>query len=129
MSRTLAGRDFQSRVMGDGGAAGVGTGAMAPADFIGLSANSDAFDADNVTLPGEISGSTLDRAQAAYAHTNGQATYTLTRTFTSDQTVTLRKAGVFNASSGGTLVFEELFGTAASLTSGDQISVTVTVTL
>ena len=127
--RTNAGADFQARVMGDGGAAGAGTGTMRPADYIGLTANSTAPAAGNTTLTGEITVGTLARAQATYAHTNGTNTYTLTRTFTSDQSVTIAKIGVFNASTGGTLVFETLLNATATLVSGDQLQITETVTL
>lgn len=127
MVRTLAGRDHQARTMGDGTAPGVGTGDMAPADYIGLSADNTAEDDTRTALPGEIVAGTLVRAQAAYAHTNGQATFTLTKTFTSDQAVTLRKMGVMLAD--GTMTFEKLFSADAPLVSGDQIAVTATITL
>lgn len=125
--RTTAGRDWQARVMGDPDSDA--SGVYAPATYIGVSANTNAPSAANTTLPGEISVGTLARAQAAYAHTNGQDSYTLTKVFTSDQPVTLAKAGVFNASSSGTLVFEGLLEEVATMVSGDQIQITVTVTL
>lgn len=125
--RTNAGRDFQARVMGD--TASTGTGSYAAANFIGLTANSTAPAAGSTTLTGEIASGTLNRAQATYAHTNGTNTYTLTRTFTSDQSVTIAKIGVFNAATGGTLVFETLLNATATLVSGDQLQITETVTL
>lgn len=132
--RTDAGRDFQSRVMGD--SASTGTGAYAPARFIGLTANSTTPAPGSTVLTGEITTGTLARAAATYAHTNGTATYTLTFTFTSDQTVTIAKIGVFNgagpggaASTSNTLVFETLLNATASLVSGDQLQITETVTL
>jgi hypothetical protein len=125
--RTDAGRDWQARVMGD--TASNGTGSYAPATYIGLTANSTAPASGDTTLTGEIASGTLARAQATYAHTNGQATYTLTKTFTSDQTVVIAKMAVFTASSGGTMVFETLLSATASLVSGDQLQITETVTL
>lgn len=127
--RTNAGRDFQANVMGGGQLAGAGTGAMRPADYIGLTANNTAEAAGSTTLTGEIASGTLIRAQAAYSHTNGTATYTLVKTFTSDQTITINKIGVFNASTGGTLVFETMLNAPGALVSGDQLTVTETVTL
>lgn len=127
--RTNAGRDFQANVMGGGGLAGAGTSAMHPADYIGLTADATAPSAASTTLTGEITSGSLARAQATYAHTNGTATYTLTKTFTSDQTVVIAKLGVSNAVSGGTLVFETLLNAVASLVSGDQLAITETVTL
>lgn len=125
--RTDNGRDYQARVMGD--TSSTGTGAYAPACYIGVTANATAPAAADTTLTGEVASGTLVRALAVYAHTNGTASYTLTKTFTSDQTITLAKAGVFNAASAGTLVFETLLNTPAPLVSGDQVQVTTTVTL
>lgn len=131
--RTNAGRDWQSRIMGATTNAGftgaLGTTDFAPANYIGLTANATAPAAGNTTLTGEITTGTLARAQATYAHTAGTATYTLTKTFTSDQTVTIAKIGVFNAATGGTMVFETLLNATASLVSGDQLQITETVTL
>jgi hypothetical protein len=81
------------------------------------------------TLTGEISTNGLSRSQATYAHTNGQATYTLTKTWTASGTVTnVQKAGVFNAASSGTMIFENTF-TAVTLNSGDQLQITWTITI
>lgn len=125
--RTDAGRDFQARVMGD--TASTGTGAYAPGVYIGLTANATAPAAGDTTLAGEIASGTLARAAGIYAHTNGTASYTLTKTFTSDQSVVIAKIGVFNASSAGTMVFESLLNATATLVSGDQLQITETVTL
>lgn len=125
--RTNAGADFQSRVMAD--TASTGTGSYAAANYIGLTANATAPAATDTTLTGEIASGTLTRAQAAYSHTTGAASYQLQKTFTSDQSVTIAKIGVFNASSGGTMVFETLLSATATLVSGDQLTVTETVSL
>jgi len=127
MARTDAGRDWQARIMGDTGSDG--TGDYASATYIGLSANTDSPVASNTTLPGEITSGTLARTQAVYAHTNGTSSYTLTKTFTSDQTVNIAKTGVFNALTGGTLVFETLLGSTANLKSGDTVQIVFTGTL
>lgn len=125
--RTNAGRDFQARVMSD--TASTGTGAYAPAVFIGLTADTTAPAAGDTTLTGEIASGTLGRAAAVYAHTNGTASYTLTKTFTSDQSIVVAKIGVFNAGAAGTMVFESLLNATATLVSGDQLQITETVTL
>lgn len=119
--RTNAGRDFQAAQMG-------GTPGAA-ANYIGLTANTTAPAATSTALTGEITTGTLARALATYAHTAGTATYTLTKTFTSDQTVTIAKIGVFQGATAGTLVFETLLNATASLVSGDQLQITETVTL
>ncbi len=129
MARTLAGRDFQARTMADGSDGDAGVNAMRPADYIALSTDNAAEDDTNTTLPGEIITGSLVRAQGIYAHTTGQATYTLSKTFTSDDTLEVFKIGIFNDPTVGTLVFETLLGTSASLIPGDQVLITETVTL
>lgn len=125
--RTNAGRDHTARVLGD--PSSNGTGNYAPACYLAVTEDDTAPGAGDTTLTDEITTGTLARALAAYAHVNGQATYTLTKTFTADQAVTLAKIGVFTASSGGTMVFETLLSSAAALDVDDQVAITETVTL
>lgn len=125
--RTNGGADFQAGVMGN--TASTGTGAYAAANYIGLTANATAPAATDTTLTGEVTTGSLARAQAAYSHTTSAASYTLQKTFTSDQSVTIAKIGVFNASAAGTMVFETLLNATATLVSGDQLTVTETVSL
>ncbi|WP_433329977.1 phage tail fiber protein [Spirillospora sp. CA-294931] len=114
-----------------------GTAAQpAAANYLALSANSAAPNAANTTLPGEIttSGGGLVRAQATYAHTNGQATATLTKTFTANGSdalpVTIAKIGIFNAPSSGTLTNETLLSATATLSAaGDALTITDTITV
>lgn len=114
-----------------------GTSAQpAPFNYMAVTANTTAPAAGNTSLAGEITtvGGGLIRKQAAYAHTNGAATATLTATFTANGTdslpVTLGKFGVFNASSAGTLGLETLLSTTATLSaSGDSCAITDTITL
>jgi hypothetical protein len=105
-------------------------------NYIALTANSTAPAAGNTTLTGEITtaGGGLLRAQAVYAHTNGTATFTLTKTFTANGSdalpVTVAKIGVFNASSAGTMGFETLLNSTATLNaSGDNVAITDTFTV
>lgn len=129
--RTAAGRDFQSRVMGNSTEAGAGTGLMRPADYIALTENAVAPADADTALAGELTAGGLGRAIATYAHTAGASTYTLTKTFTSSDATarTINKAGVFNASSGGTMVFETAVPSPPTLVSGDQLTITETVTI
>jgi hypothetical protein len=130
---TNAGRDMIAGAIGDSSGS-----RPAPAEYIGLTANSTTPSASSTSLTGEIttSGGGLIRAKALYAHTNGQATYTLTKTFTANSNdvpnlpVTIAKLGVFNAASSGTLVYESLLSATATLSaSGDAVAITETVTL
>jgi hypothetical protein len=104
-------------------------------NYIALTANSTTPAAADTTLSGEITtvGGGLLRAQATYAHTAGTNTTTLTKTFTANGSdslpVTIAKIGVFNASSSGTMAYETLLNATATLTtSGDNVTVTETVT-
>lgn len=108
----------------------------AAANYIALTANSSAASASDTTLTGEIATASggLIRAQATYAHTGGTATVTLTKTFTANGNdslpVTVAKIGVFNAASVGSMAFETLLSTTATISaSGDQLTVTETVTI
>lgn len=127
--RTDAGKDFQSRVMGD--TASTGTGTYAAANWLALTENVTAPAAGDTALTGELAAFGLARAQAAYAHTGGAATYTLTKTFTSSDvsTRTIQKVGVFNASSAGTLVFSTAVPSPPALVSGDSLTITETVSI
>lgn len=129
--KTNAGNDFQARVMGEAAATGAGTGICRAADYIALSTDAGAPAAGDTAVTGELSGSGLQRAQAAYAHTTGAANYTLTKTFTSADATprTINKVGVLNASSTGTLVFESLVTSPPTLQSGDQLTITETINL
>lgn len=134
MPRTIAGRSWQALIMGDGtgqeGDGSPGTGDYAPADWLAVSANTDAPDDTNTALPAEVAAGSLARAQATFGHTTGQSSYTLTHLFISDQEIEIAKLGVYNKDyPGGTLVFEELLENPASLVDLDQVSFTVTVTL
>lgn len=126
---TNVGRDWQCGVMAS--TSSNGSGDYAPANYIALSADTGAPSAAHTTLTGELTG-TLARAQGLYAHTPGAATYTLTKQFTSDQTVTVHKMGIFTADGpppAGTMVFETVLDADASLKSGDTIAVVFTGTL
>lgn len=114
-----------------------GTAAQPAAfNYIGLTANATAPAATDTTLTAEIAtaGGGLIRAQAAYAHTNGTNTATLTKTFTANGSdalpVTVAKIAAFNASTSGTMGLETLLSATATLSAvGDALTVTDTVTL
>jgi hypothetical protein len=108
----------------------------AAANYIALTANSTSPSASDTSLTGEITtaGGGLVRAQATYAHTNGTATATLTKTFTANGSdslpVSVAKIGIFNAASSGTLVYETLLSATATVSaSGDQLTITESITI
>ena len=127
MPRTNSGRDWQCGVMAD--PASSGAGAYAPATWMVLSTDTTAENPTRTTLPGELTGGTMARAQGAYAHTSGTASYTLIKTFVSDRDVAVRKFGVFTAASGGTLVWEKLLDETVNLKSGDSMQIVQTVSI
>lgn len=110
---------------------GAGTGLMRPADYIALTENATAPNDADTTLAGELTAGGFERALATFAHTAGASSYTLTKTFTSSDATarTINKVGVFNASTGGTMVFETAVPSPPTLVSGDQLTTTSTVSL
>jgi len=81
----------------------------------------------------EISTSSLNRAIGTVAHLNGSATYTVAKSggtvFAATGTVNgICLSGLFNAASGGALVFENNFS-STNMQNGDTLAVTWTVTL
>ncbi|MEM2140874.1 MAG: hypothetical protein QXJ74_09900 [Nitrososphaera sp.] len=120
---TNAGKDFISAQLGSTSPGANG------ANYIALSADTGAPAAGDTTLTGEITTGGLARTQGAYAHTNGQSTYTVSNTFTASATHNnVQKAGLFTAGTGGTMMAENTF-TAVSLANGDQLTITWTITL
>lgn len=125
--RTTSGRDYQANLLGN--SSSNGTGVYNPACYIGLTADATAPAAGDVTLPGEIVSGTLIRAIGTFAHTTGASSYTVSKLFTSDQSITINKIGVFNALTSGTLFVETILSPAAVLNSGDQLQIVSTITL
>lgn len=105
-------------------------------NYVAVTADTGRPSSGDTTLASEITtgGGGLIRKQFAYAHTNGTSTATLTGTFTANGSdslpVTVAKYGVFNASSSGTLGFEDLLSaTATFAASGDAMTLTITDTI
>ena len=126
--RTNAGNDMVSAQI-------AGAGGTNVAKYMAVTANSATPASGDTTLPGEIAtaGGGLVRAIAAYAHTTGASTFTLTRTITANASdalpVTLAKIGVLDQASGGTLVYETPLSANATLSApGDNVTITHTVT-
>lgn len=128
-----------------GGAAGTTPGnnqyvilpMSAAAMFMGLTANASAVASGDTTLPGEITtgGGGLIRKIATLAHTAGAATGTSVAVFTANGSdalpVTIAKMGISSSllSTMPNLLQTLLNATATLTTSGDQLTVTDTITL
>ena len=103
------------------------------AGWIGLSTDTTAPAATDTDLSagsGEITTGGLDRKDATNkTHSSGTNSTTIQHTFTASATHTaVVKAGLFNASTGGTMAHENTF-TSVTLQSSDTLQVTWTVTL
>jgi hypothetical protein len=125
--RTNAGRDLQAALMAD--PASNATGAYAPANWMGISTNATPEDPTRTTLPGELTGGSMGRSQSTYSHTAGTTSYTLIRTWVADRQVQVTKFAVFNAVSGGVMMFEKLLDEAVPLKAGDSFQIVHTVSI
>jgi hypothetical protein len=94
--------------------------------YIALSNDSGTPAATDTAVASEITANGLARASATPAHTTNATSYTLSYTFTATGTQSAQKAGMLNASSGGTLCFENTFS-AVAMNSGDTLQVVWTV--
>jgi hypothetical protein len=99
--------------------------------YIAVTTDTAAASASDTTLASEITTGGLGRADATTnTHTTGTNTTTLAKTFTASATHTaVHKSGTFDASSAGILYHEAVFGSDATLVSGDTLTVTWTLTL
>jgi hypothetical protein len=125
--RTTAGRDWQANLMGN--PSNNGTGVYAAAAWIGVTADATVPTLGDVLLPGEVISGTLVRAQGAFGHTTGAASYTVSKLFVSDQSIIIPKIGIFNSATGGAPFIETMLSAVAVLNSGDQLQIVSTVTL
>lgn len=108
----------------------VGSTSAQPAsfDYLALSSDTGAPVIGDTTLASEITTNGLGRHIATYAHTSSTSTWTEIYTWTATGTVSnVQKAGLFNASSSGTLGFENTFS-PVTLNLNDQLQLTWTIT-
>lgn len=121
--RTTVGADWQADVMGN-------STQPVSARWIALTTNSTAPAAGDTALTGEITTGGLGRAVGTYSHTNGTTSYKITNTFTATASHTaVAKAGLFNAISGGTMVFTTLLSSTATLATNDTLTIEWTVNI
>jgi hypothetical protein len=118
---TSAGKDFIAAQVG-------GAGGTATAQYIALTNTAITPAAGDTSLSGEISTNGLGRALGTYAHTAGTNTFTISKTFTATGSQSAQAAGLFTASSSGTMMAENTF-TSVSLAANDQLTITWTITL
>jgi hypothetical protein len=111
----------------------IGAGGPASARFMGLTTNSGAAAAADTALTGEITTGGCGRALAAYAHTMGNATFTLQKTFSVTSSFTaIHKMGLFaclTSAGADPLLFESVLNADATVANGDSLTVTDTMTV
>jgi len=96
--------------------------------WIALSNDSLTETSGSTTLSNEIAANGLTRAQGTYAHTNGQSTATIAKTFTATGAQSAQKAALFSASSSGSMNHVLSF-TQRSLQTNDTLAITFTITV
>lgn len=94
----------------------------APAHYIALSNDATAPAATDTTLAGEITTNGLARAIGTFTYTDATPSYTIAHTFTATGTQAAQKAGLFDASTGGVMWFENNAWTSVSMVSGDTLA-------
>ena len=121
--KTTAGIDFMF-------AQCYGTSAQANGlNYIALSNDTLTETTASTVLSNEITTNNMGRAIGAYAHTPGQSTATISKTFTCQTGAqSAQKAALFSASSSGTMNHALAF-TQRALQVSDQLAVTFTLTL
>jgi hypothetical protein len=103
-----------------------------PGRYMALTQDAAAAAATDTALTGEITTGGCARTLAAYAHTLGAATYTLTKAFSVTATfAAIHKMAIFLVGTGvaGPMLFETVLNADASVVNGDTLTVTETVTI
>lgn len=94
--------------------------------YIALSNSGATPAATDTALASEITANGLARANGTASHTANATSYTIAYTFTATGAQSAQNAGLLNASSSGTLCFENTF-TQVTMASGDTLAVTWTI--
>jgi len=127
--RTTGGADWQASAMGNTSAPPATVNYIALTnDSTAPAAGDCAAGSSTCTLASEITTNGCARAQGTYAHTNATATWTVSHTWTATASQSVQKAGMFNASSSGTMVFEAQF-TQVNLANTDTLTITWTISI
>lgn len=101
------------------------------AGYIAVTTDTAAASASDTTLAQELASLGMTRADATTkTHTGGTNSSTIEHTFTASGTVTaVNKSATFDFSTGGNMAHEAVFGSTATLVSGDTLKVTWTLNL
>jgi hypothetical protein len=116
----------------------IAPGGIAACRFMALTTDAAAAAAADTVLATENTTNSVARSLATYAHTYGNSTLTLQKTWSPSGTITaLHKAGLFSsltqggttAALGGPMIYETVLNVDATVASGDTLQVTWTGTL
>lgn len=108
----------------------IAPGGLSAFDFMGISTDSGAASASDTALASEVSTNGGSRAFAAYAHSFGGTTLTLTNALSFSGTLTaVHKGGLFGSLTGGPLLYETVFSSPGDFTVGNGDTATLTWTL
>jgi hypothetical protein len=94
--------------------------------YIALTNTAITAAATDTSLSGEITSNGLARTSGTTTHTANATSYTVSNTFTATATQAAQAAGLLNASTAGTMCFENTF-TQVSLNANDTLTVTWTI--
>lgn len=103
-----------------------------PAMLLAVTSDSTSPAASDTTLASEATTNGFARAVGTYAHTAAASTYTLQKIFTATGSLTPAKYACFGANGptgGGVMPFESLISSAPVMISGDQLTLTATITI
>lgn len=103
-----------------------------PACFLAVTSDGTGPAASDTTLASEATTNGFARTRGTYAHTAAATTYTLQVVFTASGSLTPAKMAAFGAAlqaAGGVMPFESAITSPPVLISGDQMTLTETVTI
>jgi len=105
-----------------------GVGSVADFDYLALGDSNTAFAVGQTALVSEITGNGLARAQDA-TPTEASGVLSIDYTWTASGSETLKEVGLFNASSGGTMLARTVLSSPVSMVSTGTYKYTYTITV
>lgn len=101
------------------------TPAPASADYIAVGTGTTAAKVADIILESEISSGGGERKKGTFEHTTGTKAWKLSAKFTFTQAFNVNETGIFNASSGGTLLCRDVFDTTFEAVATDILEILV----
>jgi len=105
-------------------------GGIAGFQYIAVGSTNYTPAATDTTLTGEVTGDGLARTQGTYSNDVATGAWIIQYTFTYTGTgITVYTGALFNASTGGTMLYAATFSSPATLAQNDQLKVTISGTV